>query len=162
MIENFDDFSRKRDEERRKQERLVKETKPEWEVLKGLVSQFALDGKGIDGYKFKSVPDLSGRPLLVLNSVSAVLFDRGDRSGVPQDCRVRFSRKPVGSGEDYVDDSPLAAKTWSLQPDILDDEFVWLVNGQGNRVSSVELAEEIAKELARFHIEYEKSYGRAS
>ena len=161
MVDDFDAFSRKRDEERRNQERLAKETKPEWEVLKGLVYQFALDGKGIDGRKFEWVPDLSGRGLLALSFVSAVLFDGGERNGVPQDCRVRFSRKPAGSGEDYVDDSPLAPRTWSLEPDILDDEFVWFVE-RGRRLSSAELAEEIAKELARFHIEYEKSYGRAS
>ncbi len=123
-MEDFDAFARKRDQELRNREKLVKETKPEWEVLKGLVSQFSLDGKGIDGYRFEWVPDLSGRPLLVLKNVCAILFDAGESGGVPQNCRVRFTRRPAGSGRAYPDESPLAQETWSLEADILDDEFI--------------------------------------
>ena len=42
-----------------------------------------------------------------------------------------------------------------------DDEFVWFVFEKGRRMSAAELANEIAKELARYHIEYEKAYGGA-
>ena len=62
-------------------------------------------------------------------------------------------------------------KTWSLKAEIVDDKnvfpghqdkLVWFVNERGRRMPSAELAEEIAKELARYHIECEKEYGRAS
>jgi hypothetical protein len=170
-MDNFDDFARRRDKELQNRERLAKETKPEWEVLKGLASRFAIDAQGIDSYKFKWVSDLSGHPMMVLNDVSAILFDGGERDGVPQDCRVLFSRRPAGSGQAYPDESPVPEKTWSLKAEIVDDtnvfpghqdQLVWFVNERGRRMPSAELAEEIAKELARYHIEYEKEYGRAS
>jgi hypothetical protein len=156
----FDDFARRRNEEQRKRERLANEIGSEWEILKGFVSQFALDRRSIEGYTFAWVPDLSGRPLLVLNFVSAMLFG-GERVGVPSDFRIVFSRKPAGSSEAYPDDSPVPPKTWQLTADIVNDNFVWRVNNDGGR-SSTEIADAIAEELARYHIAYEQAYGRAS
>jgi hypothetical protein len=101
--------------------------------------------------------------LLVLNDVAATLFDRGERNGVPQDCRVRFDRRPAGFGKPWSDEnSPVAAKTWSLEPMIENVEFLWFVSERAWRISSAELAEESAKELAKHHIAYEQAYGRAS
>ena len=156
----FDDFSRRRDEERQKRERIAKEIKSEWEILKGFVSQFALDEKSLDDHKFAWVADLSGRPLLVLNSVSAMLCG-GERLGVPPDYSIIFSRKPAGSGEVYVDDSPVSPNTWELKADIVNDNFVWCINNDRGSTTAA-LADAIAERLARYHIEYEQAYGRAS
>jgi hypothetical protein len=162
MTESFDDFAQKRDEELQNRKRLAEETKPEWEILKSETAKFAQDGKGIDGHKFGWEPNPTARgTLLVLSDVSANLFDRGERDGVPQDCGVFFSRKPAGPGRMYFDDSPVATKTWSLEPKILAGRFVWFVSERKCHLSTAELADEIAKELAQYHIEYEKAYGRA-
>jgi hypothetical protein len=90
----FDDFARRRDEERQTRERLANEIRSEWEILKGFVSQFALDRRSIEGHTFAWVPDLSGRPLLVLNFVSAMLCG-GERVGAQPDYQIIFSRKPA-------------------------------------------------------------------
>ena len=154
----FDDFARRRDE-RQKRERLANEIRSEWEILKGFVSQFALDPRSIEGHTFGWIPDLSGRPLLVLNFVSAMLCG-GERVGAQPDYQI-FSRKPAGSGEAYPDDSPAPPNTWQLTADIVNDSFVWCVNKDGGR-SSAQLADAIAERLARYHVEYEEAYGRAS
>lgn len=156
----FDEFARRRQEEQRKRERVANEIRSEWEILKGFVSQFALDRRSIEGHTFAWVPDLSGRPLLVLNFVSAMLCG-DERVGAPLDYRIIFSRKPAGSGEAYPDDSPVPAKTWQLTGDIVNDNFAWCVNNDGGR-SSADIADAIAETLARYHIEYELAYGRAS
>jgi hypothetical protein len=156
----FDDFARRRDEERQRRERLANEIRSEWEILKGFVSQFALDRRSIEGHTFAWVPDLSGRPLLVLNFVSAMLCG-GERVVAQPDYQIIFSRKPAGSGEAYPDDSPVPPNTWQLMAEIVNDGFVWCVNKDGGR-SSAELADAIAERLARYHVEYEEAYGRAS
>lgn len=139
---------------------LANEIKSEWEILKGFVSQFALDNRSIDGYRFTWTTDLAGHSLLVLNFVSGMLYG-GERVGGQQDYRVVFSRKPAGSGEAYPDDSPLPPNTWQLTADIVSDNFVWCVNKDRGRSSS-ELADAIAERLSRYHVEYEQAYGRAS
>jgi hypothetical protein len=156
----FDDFARQREEERQKRERIANDIRSEWEILKGFVSEFALDNRSIDEHRFAWTTDLAGHPLLVLNFVSAMLYS-GGRVGDQQDYRIIFSRKPAGSGEAYVDDSPLAPNTWQLTADIVNDNFVWCVNKDGGRPSA-QLADAIAERLARYHIEYEQAYGRAS
>jgi hypothetical protein len=159
--QDFDDFAREHASDKENRTRLTKETKAEWEILKGLVSQFALDAKGIGNRRFEWVKTLTGRPMLVLSNVAAVLMDDGDEGGAPQKTRVRFSRKPAGSGQAYVDDSPVGEKTWDLEPEIVKDEFVWFVFERApGRYTAVTLAEEIAKKLAQYHIEYEKAFGR--
>ena len=160
VTEGFDDFARKHASDKENRVRLAKETKAEWEILKGLVSQFALDGKGIGSRNFEWVKTLSGRPMLVLGNVAAVLTDDGDKGGVPQNIQVRFTRKPAGSGQVYIDNSPLDEKAWDLEPEVVKDEFVWFVLARAGRYSAAALAEEIAKKLAQYHIEYEKAFGR--
>jgi hypothetical protein len=163
LEEGFDDFARRHAEELQNREGLAKETKPEWHILKSEVSKFALDGKGIEGHKFDWATDLSGLPLLVLNNVSATLIDGGDRNGVPQNCRVIFSRRPPGPNQMYAEEeSRVAAKTWHLEPEIRHGQFLWLVRELlGRRLSSSDLSEKIAEELARYHIQYEAAYGHA-
>src|SRR5450755_8433 len=52
-MSEFDDFAAKQDQEKLDKDQLVNDAKPEWEVLKGLVSQFALDNKSIGSDKFR-------------------------------------------------------------------------------------------------------------
>lgn len=156
----FDEFKRRRDEDQQKRERLASEIDGEWEILKGFVYQFAADGKSIDDHAFSWGVSPSGRPMLVLDYVSAMLYG-GERVGAPPDYRVVFNRKPAGTGEEYPDDSPIPATTWQLTTDIVADTFVWRINNDDGR-SSTKLADEIAEKLARYRIEYEAAYGRAS
>ena len=43
MTQGFDDFARRHASDQEDRARLTKETKAEWEITKGLVSQFDLD-----------------------------------------------------------------------------------------------------------------------
>lgn len=158
MTQSFDDFAQQRANKKDDRARLVMEMKAEWEILKGLVSQFAIDGKRLGNQNFKSERSMSGREMLVLANVAAIFLDDGDMAGVPQNTRIRFTRRPAGSGQAYIDDCPLADTTWTLQPVILGDEFVWTVIERAEPYTAAEIAEEIAKELGQYHIDYENAF----
>ena len=148
------DFVR-RQEQQRSQLMLTK-TKPEWHVLKRLVSQFALDNQGIGKNRFKWSKSMTGQPRLSLGSVAATFLDRGERDGVPQHCKVLFScEDPFGT------QTPLTTQTWSLIPDMMSGQFGWTVREVGKQFSSALLADEIATELTRYHINYEKQTQKA-
>ena len=119
-----------------------------------------LDGKGIGNRRFEWVNTITGRPMLALGNVAAILIEGGDRGGVPQNIQVRFTRKPAGSLQVYIDDSPLDETVWELEPQIVEGDFVWSVSGSARHHSAAALAEEIAKKLAQCHIEYERAFGR--
>jgi hypothetical protein len=159
MEQSFDDFARRHASDQENRARLTKDTRAEWEIAKGLVSQFALDGKGIGTRHFEWVA-LGEHPMLVLGNVAAVLLDGGDSGGVPQKIHVRFARKPANYYQVYADDSPLNETVWELEPQIIEGDFVWFVSDRAGHYSSAVLAEEVAKELAQYHIEYEKAFGR--
>ena len=161
MADSFDDFARKHQQEQENRKRLESETKPEWEIMKGFVSQFAADNKGIGGHRFEWELSLTGRHMLRLNNVSALLINDANYGGSERTYGVRFSRRPTGSREVFIDDPPLPAKTWAIEPRILDGDFVWLVDELAREFSSAALADEIAKVLAAYDIEYEAAYGRA-
>ncbi len=161
MAQSFDDFAQKHAADKDDRARLTAETKAEYEILKGFISQFAVDGKGLGNQNFNWRNTLTGRPMLVLGNVAAVLLTDGERGGIPQNIRVRFTRKPAGSMQAYADDSsPLADATWSLEPEIFKGNFVWFVFERAGRYTAANLAEEIAKKLAQYHVEYEHAYGR--
>lgn len=161
MTESFDDFKQKHEQEQKGRERLAKDTPPEWEILKGEVSRFAIDRKTFNGYSFSWIPE-PGCAKLILNDVAAFLFDGRVRNGVPEGYRVRFDRRPPGIGKQFIDDNPVPAKTWSLEPTIEGGEFRWSASEQVGKRSSAELGEEIAKQLSKHHIAYETAFGRAS
>ena len=160
MTESFDDFARKHASDKDDRTRLRSETKAEWEILKGLVSQFAIDGKGIGNRQFTWQTSITGRPMLVLENVAALFLDDGERAGVPQNTRVRLTRRPAGHGQVYIDDPPLEDITWGMEPGIKNGEFIWFVPEKTRHYSATEIAEEIAKELAQYHIAYENAFGR--
>ena len=160
MTENFDDFARKHEDEQKGRERLAKDTPPEWEILKGEVSNFAIDRKTFNSYPFSWLPE-PGCAKLILNDVAAFLFDGRVRNGVPEGYRVRFDRRSPGVGRQFTDDNPVPVKTWSLEPIVEAGEFRWSVPELGKK-SSAELAEEIAKQVSKHHIAYETAFGRAS
>jgi hypothetical protein len=158
MAQGFDDFARKHEDEKANSGRLKNETKAEWAIVQGMASQFAIDGKGIGNRQFEWKQTLTGRPMLVLGDVAAVFEDDGDAFRAPGKTRVRFTRKPVGSGQARVDDSPLDEETWDLEPLIRRGEFVW--QEMEAVYSAAQLADEIAKKLAQYHIDYKKAYDR--
>lgn len=159
MVENFDDFARRQEIQQQNHERLAKETKPEWSVLKGLVSRFALDGKEFSGYKFEWTP-YSAPEFLGLGNVAAMFLDQGERNGVPQRCRVRFARRPLEPGRQWVNETPVEPLEWSLEPVIEGESLAWSIPRLKLTLSSADLAEKIAIELSKYHTAYEESWGR--
>ena len=157
MSQEFEDLLRQCHYAQQKQKRLAAEIKPEWDVLKGLVSQLAADNKGIGEDRFRWSKTASGQPSLVLGQVAATFSVLADRSGTPQSCKVRFSRKDGVS----VIKPLLADQTWSLTPEILKGEFAWAIREVGQVFSPSQLAEEIATELTRYHLSYEKQGQKA-
>jgi hypothetical protein len=102
--------------------------------------------------------------MLALGNVAAVFEAPTIFNSVSQNnpISIRFSRKPAGSGQAYAHpSSPLAEIEWDLQPQIFNGAFVWTVPNKGEgRFSAETLTDEIAKQLAQYHIEYEAAYGR--
>ncbi len=160
MTENFDQFVQNEKLKKQKSERLAKETKHEWSALKESVSRFASEGKEFDGHKFEWATSPTSRQFLRLNNVAAMFLDQGERNGVPQNCKVRFTRKPPGPREAYEGESPLQPLDWSLEPEFPDKNFVWRVAKLGETLSSAALVQKIAIELSKYHAAYEKAYGR--
>lgn len=160
MPDNFDDFAQRHSEEQQKLARLANETKPEWAVLKGLTSRFALDSKEFEGHRFEWATHSPASPdCLILNYVAAIFLDRGEKNGAPQSCRVLFTRKPLASNEVWAEDkSRVAPNTWSLDPTIEGDSLIWTVRELGGKVSSADLAEKIAIKLAEYHKTYKAAY----
>jgi hypothetical protein len=155
MPESFDDFSRKHDEDKSDKERLAKAAKAQWELLKGLVKKFATEGRRFDGHQFSFI-DVPLGPLLVLKNVSAALIDKSTPDKPVTGYQAVFSRKPDGPLQAYSDDeSPLSERTWNLELGLLRDEFIWIVDGQVTQFYPTSACDEIAKELGRYHLEYE-------
>jgi len=160
MSENFDDFAEGRNKRARDEATLAREMMPEWIVLKGLVSQFALDDKEFGGYKFEWAPYPAPYPeFLRLDQVAATFSHHGTRNGMPQDCQVHIARRQLKSGEIWVNaDSPLEPIEWSLVPEIRDGIVLWRIPELGTTFSSAELAEKIAIELSKYQEAYTEAY----
>ena len=138
--------------QQRNQRRLASETKKEWERLKILVSQFTAHNKGIGTNRFTCAKSISGEPCLTLGNVTAAFSSRGEHNGIPQNCKILFTRKE----RTLVLDSHLAAQTWSLQPEIVRNDFVWRIRELGKVFSPGLLVEEIATQLTRHQLNYQK------
>ncbi len=101
MFEGFDEFAEQNSQRVQDRNVIKCETKPEWEMLKGLTESLALDGKGIEPHLFEWA--LDGAPRLILDHVAASFLHR-ERNGVPQDFRIRFDRRPAGPGKMYLEE----------------------------------------------------------
>ncbi len=158
MSETFDDFARKHKQEQQDQEQLAKDVGSEWEILKGFVSQFALDNRGVgtDKFQWEPHPEL-GSVLLVLKDVAAII-DGNALNGVSPQLLIRFDRRCAGPNREWNVKTPIPAKRWSLKPIVENGEFLWLVEERNLKASSAKLADEIAKELASHHLAYQKAY----
>jgi hypothetical protein len=160
-MSEFDDLERKQKQEQLDKEQLARETMTEWEVaLKGFVSEFALNGKGIGSDKFQWQNNPSQRSAsLILNNVAATLYDSGEQNGIPQRCGVLIGRKPLGPNQVWADDkSPIEPRKWSLEPTVENGEFLWLVEKLNRKFSSAQLADTIAKQVGECHVAYQKAY----
>jgi hypothetical protein len=158
MYENLDDFSRKHSQEEADRQRLANETTPEWSILKGFASDFA--GRVVVGHKFQWVSDpTTGVEFLALNHVAA-MFSHTEINGITSNCRVRFDRRSPEPGRMYIENrSEVSPKEWSLLPSIEYAAVVWFVPELGEMHSSMDLADEIAKELGEHIKRYERLYG---
>lgn len=163
MTEDFDQFaqqhSRSKEIEQQNRERLAQETKSEWAVLQGLVSRFGLDDKEFGGNKFKwAAYSASRAEFLRLKDVAVTLLDQGERNGVPQNCRVRFTRRPLEPGHVWAESKePLEPLEWSLEPVIKGERLAWSVLELRETLSSGDLAEKIAIQLSKYHVAYERT-----
>jgi hypothetical protein len=159
MAENFDDFAEERNNRARDEAMLASAAMPEWGVLKGLVSQFALDGKGFGGHRFEWAPYPE---FLRLDQVAATFSHHGARNGVPQDCQVHIARRQLNSGEIWVSgDSPLDPIEWSLVPEMRDEIVLWRIPELGGKTfTSAQLAEKIAIEFSKYQEAYAEAYRR--
>jgi hypothetical protein len=158
MVNDFDDFAAKHKKEGDDRKRLAEEMGPEWVVLKGFVAALAQDGKEFDGRKLEWFPDAE---CLVLGDVAAYFLHR-ERNGKPQDCLIRFDRRPAPLGKHWHDEqSPLTPVFWSLEPTLVDDSFHWSITNVGvprPDFSSADLSQKVGKKLAEYHLAYRKHY----
>src|SRR6266403_907383 len=120
VAQTADDLDRWLQQQQRSQMRLARETRHEWRVLKNLLFRFAFDKQGIGDEKFTWSRRM-GQPHLVLSHVAATPSDRGDRDGIPQDCKVLFSWNVSRACIEPF--SPL--QTWCLIPEIVKGQFAW-------------------------------------
>jgi hypothetical protein len=166
MEQSFDDFARKHVSDGHGRTRLTQETAAEWEVLKGLVSQFSLDKRVFGNQIFEWSNTLVGQSMLSLGNVAAVLKDDGLIGGVPKNTRVEFTRRPIraldSALESYAvdDDSPVEDINWGMELEIDNGELVWRSTALSEPCSASDFAERIATMLAQYHVAYERAYGR--
>jgi hypothetical protein len=157
MFEGFDEFAEQNSQRLKDREVIERETKPEWAMLKGLTESLALDGNGIEPHKFEWASD--DAPRLILDNVAA-FFLQHEKNGIPQDCRIRFDRRPAGPGKLWHDEkSPLTPVVWSLKPVAVGEHVFGSIAELGaTPLSSSELADQIALQLAKFHLAYKTHY----
>jgi hypothetical protein len=148
----FDDFDRERREQQAKKERLAADTPAELEALKGFISEFA--ARSVDGNQFVWTNNVMGDPMLRLKNVAATVSAREPR----KKCEITFGRIV---GLEYNTAMRTQSITWEITPDIVNDNFVWRINGDDGS-SAAQLADAIATQLARFHVDYEESHRLAS
>jgi hypothetical protein len=163
MVDNFDEFAKKRAQQQQDREKVENDTKPEWVALKGFAETLAQDGKGVDGFKFEWVPDAYA-PRLILGAVAATFLER-ERNGKLVECRVHFDRKPLGANQLWITDAPFGPEDWTLTPTSEGDDNHWMiaeVNAQlPNKklsFSSSELAGKVGIKLAELLDVYNKAF----
>lgn len=162
-MSSLDDFLSKREHERRQQSlgaeaqlakaRLLAEhSTGMWEELKAATNATATRVGGVDGTPFEWNPF----PFLKLEHVAATFAPGILVGGGLQGCRVVFGRIPTAI---YVDDNPLAPRVWDLVLSVNGNELDWDVNcDEIIGASSVELAEQIVKQLIEYHDEYQTAF----
>lgn len=162
MSQSFDEFACNHTTGNENRARLVAEIKTEYGRLKSCVSQLAVD-KGLPNWPtFEWGQTNSGRPMLALGNVAAVLEAPVIFNIISQnnDIRIRFTRK-FGSEQENDGNSPLDEIFWSLKPLASNGAFVWMVPDRNTKQYSTEtLASEIANQLMQYHVAYERAYGR--
>jgi len=70
---------------------VISQSMADWNLLKSLVAQFALDNEGFGKDKFKWSKSVTGHPRLTIVDVAVTFSDRGERNGIPQQCKLLFS-----------------------------------------------------------------------
>ena len=147
-------ISIERQEQQAKKERLASETPAELEVLKGFISEFAV--RSVDGNQFVGANALTGDPIYapVFKDVAATVSMRDP----PKSAGLRFGRIP---GATYLSTCGIESITWEVTPDIVNDNFVWRINGDGGN-SPAAVGRCDCGTTRGFHVDYEESYRQVS
>jgi len=157
VTDELEDYKQKRAQEKDNRERIAAQIKPEWAILKSEAESLVMDGQEIDGDRFEWFSDQNG-PALILGQVGAIFQDR-QRNGKLEECGVRFDRKPLGPNQVWVDPKrPFQPLAWSFTLAPRGEDLLWLVQLQGEPLSSSALAKKIAVRLAEYHQQYKKHY----
>jgi hypothetical protein len=127
MVENWNEYQKKREQEKQERETITKDSLPEWVALKGFAASLAEDGKGVEGFKFQWMPDAYS-PCLVLGAIAAY-FEHREKNGKLETCHVRFDRKPLPPGRVWTDGRPAFLPVeWTLEPTLAGDGIQWMVD----------------------------------
>jgi hypothetical protein len=149
MFERFDDFAKQYENEKNGR----KDAPAQWEFLKHCVSQLSSQHNSFDGHPFDWNVD-DGAAILCLKEVAAQFIDESKRDFARKGYRIRFGQRPLGAHEAYSE--PLVhSEEWELKPSVLEDEFVWLVDGK--RYLPEHLAEAVALMLTSCLEEFEEA-----
>jgi hypothetical protein len=159
MVNEFDDFMRKREAEKEEQRTVAEDTEAQWDLLKSLTRSITA-GKKIDEHEFGWTPYQEPSyhdDFLQLENVAAI-FSRRQRTGSTT-YGVTFARNASTLNGSFPDgQSRIARKLWSCAPKIDNGSFVWLVSELGQSYSPEQLSSKIAQELVRYHEEYVETY----
>lgn len=129
----------------------------EWSRLKERVHELA-KGESYDGKPLQWSPyPAPYADFLHIDKVAVSFHDRGVRGGLPQDCIVRFGRRPLPPNEIWSDDEALPPEIWHLNPLGQAGRVAWSIVELNKSFPTSELADEI---LIQF-IEYYKRYSAA-
>lgn len=157
MTDDLDELKKQIARQKEAHQTLAEQTKPEWEMLKGLTQSIAMDGQEIEGQEFEWMADLR-EPCLVMQWVAAI-FENHLNKGIPIDCRIRFDRKPIRTSVIWADDNPPPPVIWRLTPVPMDDAVFWACPEQWSApISSFELSRKAAAKLVRYHLAYLQHY----
>ena len=149
MFDQFDDFAKQHENEKNSK----KDALAQWEFLKHCVSQLSSQHKSFDGHPFAwSVDD--GPAILRLKEVAAQFIEESKRDLARKAYRIRFGHRPLGAHEAYSE-LLVHSEEWELEPSVLEDEFMWLVDGK--RYLPEHLAEAVALMLTSCYQEFEEA-----
>jgi hypothetical protein len=131
-----------------------------WSQLKKSVHDLAA-GESYDGEPFQWSPYPAPYPefLLVKNKNVAVSFhDRGVREGIPQNCMIRFGRRPLSPNNIWSDDEALPQETWHLNPIGQAGKVAWSIAELKKSFSTSELANEILIQFIKYYEKYSAAF----
>lgn len=155
---DFDEFLRKRNEERAAEARntdvLFADQGKEWQRLKDELRRIT-DGKrlGTDPFEWSPYP-APYTDFLKLKDVAVVFATTPIGALAPGPYRIVFARRPLRANEVWVDDEPISAVNWVLTLEPVGSVLHWNAKEPGLRLPTSDFAAKIAEHL----VEYFEAY----